>query len=81
MRDILAAVSIVISVVFLPWWAVYGVMVLTLIFSRGYAGIIGSIFLDMYALPQDIPYASVSFLLLALLAYWVKSNLLDRDSI
>ena len=81
MRDIIAGISIGISIIFVPWWAVYGIMLITLIFSRGYAGIIGGIFLDVYALPQDLPYASVSFLLVAILAYWVKSNMLDRDSI
>lgn len=80
MREIIAAIGIVVSMAFLPWWAVYGVLVLTLIFSRGYAAIIGAIFLDVYALPQMLPYASISFLVLALIAYWVKTNMVGRDS-
>lgn len=81
MREIIAAIGIAVSVVFLPWWAVYGVLVLTLIFSRGYAAMIGAIVLDVYALPQMLPYASVSFLLIAIIAYWVKTNMIGRDSI
>jgi len=63
--------------IFLPWWGTYTLAAATLFFMPGFVALFFTILIDFYALPQEIPFASLSFLVLMSLAHVIKVRMFD----
>ena len=77
MKYAISFLGMSISFIFLPWWGTYTIAVLFLMYTKGYIPLFFTLLLDFYALPQDFPIASVSFLGLMVLANVLKKRILS----
>ena len=77
MKYIISFLGMSISFIFLPWWGTYVMAVLFLIYTKGYIPLFFMLLLDFYALPQEFPIASASFLGLMTVAYVLKERILS----
>lgn len=67
----------VLGFIFLPWWGTYTLALATLFFTPGYVALFFTILIDFYALPQEIPFASLSFLVLMSAVFSIKARMFD----
>jgi len=77
MKYLIAFSIMAASFVFLPWWGVFVLGVMFLVYVPGYIPLIFMILLDFYALPQEFPYVSGIFLVLMLAAHAIKDRMFD----
>lgn len=77
MKHVLSAVGMLASFIFLPWWGTYVIAVLFLAYTPGYVPLLFIILLDFFAIPQEFPFASLSFLGLMLLAMFLKERIFN----
>jgi len=66
-----------LAFVFLPWWGTYILAAATLFFMPGFVALFFTILIDFYALPQEIPFASLSFLALMSVAHVIRARMFD----
>tara|TARA_B100000508_G_scaffold60333_1_gene47050 strand:+ start:100026 stop:100268 length:243 start_codon:yes stop_codon:yes gene_type:complete len=77
MKYLVTIVVMALGFIFLPWWGVFLLAAISLIYTKGYIALVFTILLDFFALPQEFPYASVTFLVLMLLARTIKDRMFD----
>ena len=77
MKYVISFLGMSISFIFLPWWGTYIIATLFLMYTKGYIPLFFTLLLDFYALPQEFPIASASFLLLMIVAYVLKDKILS----
>ncbi|MBL1434502.1 hypothetical protein COB87_002980 [Candidatus Wolfebacteria bacterium] len=76
-KNLITAGVMLASFIFLPWWGTYIIGVLFLMYTPGYIPLLFTVLLDFYALPQEFPYASISFFVLILFAHFIKERMFD----
>lgn len=77
MKYVLTALGMMLGFIFLPWWGTYTLAVATLFFMPGYIALFFTILIDFYALPQEVPFASIFFLVLMSIAHVIKARMFD----
>lgn len=72
----LVVVSAFILLMLVPWWVVYGIGFISLIWVRGFAGLIVAVVLDVVFFAPAFPYLSCVFVLAMVGAGWIKSRMI-----
>lgn len=80
MKRVLVPAVLIAGFALLPWWGAYALAVSSLTLSRGFVGLLVTIVLDFYSFPPAFPYLSFGYAALMILSYFIKQQLLDRDS-
>lgn len=77
MKYLITAVVMALGFIFLPWWGVFVLGIVSLIYTQGHIALLFMILLDFLALPQEFPYASGIFLVCMVLAHVIKDRMFD----